>query len=205
VVKRILNFQSQIGQNSGCHKYLFGSQLSQLFDAPLNGSIRLANCELQQLNTRPAVEISISGQIAPSCINQVFGKCSPWPPQKLCIQKMSPTNSAFFLLLIRPDWRYGLVAMDFKVRFLFQTDYGQTGYAGAWSGFWATRWVKLASLWIQILKVTNSAFRHLLRHIFSKPQQRLRPFKHCSRAEFGSLLKIWIGRGLEGLPRVQTA
>jgi hypothetical protein len=35
-------------------------------------------------------------------------------------------------------------------------------------------------------------------------QQRLQLFKHSSREEFGGPLKIWLAKGFEGLPRVQT-
>jgi hypothetical protein len=54
-----------------------------------------------------------SGQAWPFGINQDFGKILPWPPQKLCIQKMLLTNSAFFWLLIRLILIHGLVATDF--------------------------------------------------------------------------------------------
>jgi hypothetical protein len=35
-----------------------------------------------------------------------------------------------------------------------------------WSGFWATRWLRLARVWIQLLKKTKSVFRRLLKHTF---------------------------------------
>jgi hypothetical protein len=43
----------------------------------------------------------------------------------------------------------------FEVRLQSWTYSGQTGYTGAWSGFWATRWVKLAVVRIQNLEVTH--------------------------------------------------
>jgi hypothetical protein len=56
VAERIFNFQSQIGRNSKSPEYHFRWQLSQLFDGPLNGSNRLAICELQQSETRPVTK-----------------------------------------------------------------------------------------------------------------------------------------------------
>jgi hypothetical protein len=79
-------FQTQIGRNSGSLKYHFGRQLSPLPDGLRNGSKWL----LKQY----------FWQIIPTCIEQVFCKISPWPFQKLRIQKMSPTNSAFRWLLL---------------------------------------------------------------------------------------------------------
>jgi hypothetical protein len=52
-VERIFNFQTQIGQNSGSPEYHFRRQLSELSDTLLNGSKRLAICELRQSETRP--------------------------------------------------------------------------------------------------------------------------------------------------------
>jgi hypothetical protein len=56
-VERIFNFQTRIGQNSGSSEYCFGRQLSQLSNGPINGSKRLATCELPQSETRPVAKI----------------------------------------------------------------------------------------------------------------------------------------------------
>jgi hypothetical protein len=56
--KRIFNFQRRIGRNSRSPKYHFGRQLFQLSDGPLNGSNRLAICELWQSETRPDAKIT---------------------------------------------------------------------------------------------------------------------------------------------------
>jgi hypothetical protein len=52
--------------------------------------------------------------------------------------------------------RYGFLELGFSA--------GQTGYTGAWPGFWATRCAKLAVVRIQNLEVTISAFQRLLKH-----------------------------------------
>jgi hypothetical protein len=54
--KRISNFPSRIGRNSGYPKYYFGRKHSQLSDDPSNISKRLAICELQQSETQPVTE-----------------------------------------------------------------------------------------------------------------------------------------------------
>jgi hypothetical protein len=45
--------QSRIGQNFKSPEYHFGRKLSQLSDGPLDGTKRLAVCELRQSETRP--------------------------------------------------------------------------------------------------------------------------------------------------------
>jgi hypothetical protein len=52
MVKWILNFQTQIGRNSGSPEYRFGRQLSQLSDGLINGSKWLVINELRQSETR---------------------------------------------------------------------------------------------------------------------------------------------------------
>jgi hypothetical protein len=52
VTKRIFNFRSRIGRNTGSPKYHFGRQLSQLSDGLINGSNWLTICELRQSETR---------------------------------------------------------------------------------------------------------------------------------------------------------
>jgi hypothetical protein len=54
----------------------------------------------------------------------------------------------------------------FEVRFQCWTDSIQTVYTSAWSGFGATRLVKLAVVRIQSMDVTSSSFRRLLKHMF---------------------------------------
>jgi hypothetical protein len=68
---------------------------------------------LRQSETRSVADSEISGQSWPFCMNQVFGKISPWPPQKLCVWKMSLKNSALCWLLIGPVSTHGLIAMNF--------------------------------------------------------------------------------------------
>jgi hypothetical protein len=58
VVERIFNFQTRIGRNARSPEYHFRRQLSQLSDGPINGSNRLAICELRQSETRPDAEIT---------------------------------------------------------------------------------------------------------------------------------------------------
>jgi hypothetical protein len=55
-VEQIFNFQTQIGRNFRCSEYHFRRQLSQLFAGLLNGSNRLAICELRQSKTPPVAE-----------------------------------------------------------------------------------------------------------------------------------------------------
>jgi hypothetical protein len=51
-VKRILNFQTRIGRNSGSPEYHFGMQLSQLSDGLINSSKWLVVNELWQSETQ---------------------------------------------------------------------------------------------------------------------------------------------------------
>jgi hypothetical protein len=55
-------------------------------------------------------------------------KKSPWPPQKLWIQKMQLTNSAFCWLLIRPISTHGLVAKVFWIQATMVNCFGQFGH-----------------------------------------------------------------------------
>jgi hypothetical protein len=86
--ERILTFGSRIGRNSESPEYHFCRQLSQLSDGLSNGSKCLVICELWLLETQPLAWIGNSEQIAPFGTNQVFGKISWWPPQKLWIRKI---------------------------------------------------------------------------------------------------------------------
>jgi hypothetical protein len=63
VAKRIFNFQSQIGRNSGSPEYHFGRPLSQISDGPLNGSKRLAIYELRLSETQPVAELAFLGRL----------------------------------------------------------------------------------------------------------------------------------------------
>jgi hypothetical protein len=56
--KRIFNFQTRNGRNSGSPEYHFRRQLSQLSDGLLKDSNRLAICELRQSETRSDAEIT---------------------------------------------------------------------------------------------------------------------------------------------------
>jgi hypothetical protein len=76
----------------------------------------VSDLRVRAVRSRLVCWIRKSGQIVPSCINQVFSKISPWPPQKLCIQKMFLTNSSFCWLLIWLVLTYGLVATDFWIQ-----------------------------------------------------------------------------------------
>jgi hypothetical protein len=64
VAERILSFKSRISQNSRNPEYHFGKKkLSQLSDDPLNGSKRLAICELRRSETQPVAESALLGRL----------------------------------------------------------------------------------------------------------------------------------------------
>jgi hypothetical protein len=63
-----------------------------------------------------------------SGINQDFGEISPWPLQKLYIQKTSLMNSAFRWLLIQPISTRGLVTTDFWIQIIVLDCSGQIGH-----------------------------------------------------------------------------
>jgi hypothetical protein len=80
-----------------------------------------------------------------------FSEWGMTPPQKLRIQKMLLTDSAFCWLLIWLILAYGLVVMTFWSSALVLDTLWTDWIAFAWSGFWATRWVRIARVRIQLL------------------------------------------------------
>jgi hypothetical protein len=143
--KRISNFQTRIGRNSGSAEYRFGRKLSQLSDGLLNGSNRLAICELRQSETRPDAEITFQAD------HTFLYKTGSWrnfamtSPETLHTKNVS--NELSFPLVTHMthfDIRfgcYGILKYCFGSRPAFVR-----------SGFWATRWVRLARVRIQLLK-----------------------------------------------------
>jgi hypothetical protein len=92
-------------------------------------------------------------------------------------------------LYIRFD-RYGLA-----VRIQCWTDFWPDWYTGTWSGFWATRRVKLAGVSLQDLKITCSAFQHLLIHTFMMPTTTVMAISVQPRAELVVCWKIGLSNG----------
>jgi hypothetical protein len=92
----------------------------------------------------------------------------------------------------------------FKVRIHRWADFGHTGYTGAWSGFLASRWVRLAEVYIQDLKITFSALRHLLKHTFPTPTTTVMAISVQARAELAVCCGIELTNGLTLLAQLWT-
>jgi hypothetical protein len=95
------------------HTKLVGNSHSFLMVYQMAQNVLIGPLWVTAIGNSTGCSIRISRQIGPSCMNQVFGEILPWPPQILCIWKMSLTNSAFFRLLIRHVSTYGLIAKNF--------------------------------------------------------------------------------------------
>jgi hypothetical protein len=90
----------------------------------------------------------------------------------VCESRKSKTRPVAESIWFSSSYSYGLFRHTvwslqiFEVRFQRSTDSRQPGYTGAWSSFWGTRRVILASVLIQLLRETKSAFWRLLKHMF---------------------------------------
>jgi hypothetical protein len=105
--KRIFNFQTRIGQNSGSPAYHFGRLLSQLSDGPLNVSNWLVICELRQSETRPDAEITFLAD------HTFLYKTGSWQNFAMTFPETSHTKN------VTNELRFPLVThmTDFDIRF----------------------------------------------------------------------------------------
>jgi hypothetical protein len=141
--KRIFNFQSQIGQNSWDSEYRCGRQHSHLSDGPLNGSNRLAICELWQSETRPVAKTAfLADQIFLYTTGswRNFAMTSP----KTSHMKNFSNEFSFPLVTHTTDFniQFGCYSIWIPVSVLDRLWIGQT--VGVQSGFWTTRWIRVA-------------------------------------------------------------
>jgi hypothetical protein len=150
--ERIFTFLSQIGRNSGSPAYHFRRQLPQLSDGPSNSSKWLAICELRQLETRLVTESAFLGRLhLPAQIrflvkfhhdltrNFIYKKCHQ--------QNFAMTSQewAFCWLPIRLISTYGLVTTVLWSSISVLDRLWTEWTVGVWSGFGATRWVRLVT------------------------------------------------------------
>jgi hypothetical protein len=98
--------------------------------------------------------------------SHVFGKFLPWPPLKLRIWKMSPTDLASCWLLIWLVSTYVFITTDFWIQVSALDKFWTAWLYRCLVRFLDHKMVRLARVWIQLLKETKSAFRHLLKHTF---------------------------------------